>query len=332
LFAIGGSAGGLPALLTLVRGLPADFDAVLCVALHTSPDSPGRLPEIIGRATGLACASARDGDTLRPGRIYCAPVDRHLLIEGARLRVTRGPRENGFRPAIDPLFRTAARSFGPRAAGIVLSGSLGDGSLGLAAIKQAGGMALVQNPEEALIPSMPRSALRGVEVDYVATAAEMAPLIVQLAGKFSEGDAEMSAHVSPGGDSAERGTDLATETPPGALTPFTCPECGGSLWERQEGRQLDFRCHVGHAFNTESLVEYHSQGVEAAMWTALRVLEEHAALQERMADRSASQQLGAAAEHFRRRAADTRAKAGVLRDVLLAAPSASEPGSRRETD
>ncbi|HEV7223278.1 MAG TPA: chemotaxis protein CheB [Pirellulales bacterium] len=332
LFVIGGSAGGLTALLTLVRGLPADLDAALCAAIHTSPDSPGLLPEIIARSTSLACEYVRDGETLAPGRIYCAPVDRHLLVEGNQLRVTRGPRENGFRPAVDPLFRTAARSFGARAAGIVLSGSLADGSFGLALIKQAGGTALVQDPDEALIPSMPRSALRSVEVDYVVSAAEMAPLIVQLAGKVSKGGARMSAHSGSDGDPAERGTDLAIETPPGALTPMTCPECGGTLWEHEERRQISFRCHVGHAFNGESLLEYHSQKVESALWTALRVLEEHAELQRRMAVRAESQQLAAAARQFHRRADDSKRQAAVLRDALLAAPGASEAGPPPEID
>jgi two-component system, chemotaxis family, protein-glutamate methylesterase/glutaminase len=331
LFVIGGSAGGLSALLTLVRGLPAGLDAALCVAIHTSPDSPGLLPDIVARATALPCEYALNDETLKPGRIYCAPVDRHLLVEGDRMRVTRGPRENGFRPAVDPLFRTAARSFGARAAGIVLSGSLDDGSYGLALVKQAGGIAIVQDPQEALIPSMPHNAIDGAEVDYVITAAEMAAVIVQLAGRGSQGEAEMSADASPGDDPAERGTDLATQTPPGELTPLTCPECGGSLWEREEGRQIHFRCHVGHAFNGESLLEYHSQQVESALWTALRVLEEHAALQERMADRSEARELGAVALHFHRRAADSRQQAAVLRSALLAAPSSNESEPRRET-
>ncbi|HXT58773.1 MAG TPA: chemotaxis protein CheB [Pirellulales bacterium] len=330
LFVIGGSAGGLGALLTLVRGLPANLDAALCVALHTSPDSPGLLPHIVARATALACEYARDGETLRRGRIYCAPVDRHLLVEGDQLRVTRGPRENGFRPAVDPLFRTAARSFGSRAAAIVLSGSLGDGSYGLAVVKQLGGTAIVQDPEEALIPSMPQSALRSVEVDHVVAAGEMAELIVRLAGKSSEGDPEMPPPASSG-DPAERGTDLAIETPPGQLTPLTCPECGGPLWQHEESRQLHFRCHVGHAYNAESLVEYHSKHVESALWTALRVLEEQAELQSRMAARAEGQQLAAAAKHFHRRAEDSKRQAAVLRGTLLASPAGNgEPG--QETD
>lgn len=153
LIVIGGSAGALPVLGELVRKLPDDFQAALCIALHTSTGSPGLLPDIVGRKTQLRCLYGRDGQPITPGTIYFAPVDRHLLIEDGRLRVTHGPRENGFRPAVDPLFRTAARAYDRQVAGVVLSGSLGDGSSGLAAIKKAGGVSIVQNPEEALFPA-----------------------------------------------------------------------------------------------------------------------------------------------------------------------------------
>ncbi|HVA48185.1 MAG TPA: chemotaxis protein CheB [Pirellulales bacterium] len=181
LIVIGGSAGGLPALLKVVRDLPADLPAALCVAIHMSPDSPGKLPQIVGRRTPLPCLFADDEQAILPGRIYFALVDRHLLIDDGKLRVSQGPRENGFRPALDPLFRSAARCYGPRLAGIVLSGSLGDGSHGLAAIKQSGGITIVQDPEEATIPNMPLSALRGTQIDHIIPASEMAPLIVRLA-------------------------------------------------------------------------------------------------------------------------------------------------------
>src|SRR5581483_9162675 len=146
LIVVGGSAGGLPALLEFVRDLPAELPAAICVAIHMSPYSPGRLPEIVERQANIPCLFAEDGQPIIPGQIYFASVDRHLLVDDGVLRVTHGPRENGFRPAVDPLFRTAARSHGDRVAGIVLSGSLGDGSFGLACIKQSGGITIIQNP------------------------------------------------------------------------------------------------------------------------------------------------------------------------------------------
>lgn len=331
LIVIGGSAGGLPALLELVRELPADLPAALCVAIHTSPYSPGMMADIVERRTRLPCAFGRDGESIQPGRIYVAPVDRHLLIEDRHLRVTHGPRENGFRPAVDPLFRTAARWHGPRAAGIVLSGSLGDGSFGLAAIKHAGGTAIIQDPEEAQVPSMPLSALRGVDIDHIVKAADMAPLIIQLARERPKGGATMSNDAKPRHDSAECGTDLMLKAPEGTLTPVTCPECGGSLWEQESDLQIGYRCHVGHAYGAESLLRNHSQEVENALWTALRVLEEHAHLQERMATRAESQRLGAAAEQFHQRSLDCRRQAEALRGVLLNSPPATFNEEKRES-
>lgn len=321
LIVIGGSAGALPALSELVGDLPADFPAAVCVALHTSPGNPGLLPEILRRKTRLSCVYARDGQTVAPGTVYIAPPDRHLLVEDGLLRVTHGPRENGFRPAVDPLFRTAAKARGEQVAGVVLSGSLGDGSVGLAFIKRAGGIGIVQDPDEALFPSMPLAALRGVDVDHVVGAAEMGPLLVSLTKSQTNGEpvrgAAMSQNSASGFDSAERGGDLSKEAPQGELTPISCPECGGSLWQEDDGRQIRFRCHVGHAFNGESLLELVTEEVESALWTALRVLEEHALLQERMAARSEAFQLIASAAQFHSRAADSRRQAETLRNVLM---------------
>lgn len=331
LLVIGGSAGGLPALLEMVRELPRDLPTAICVAIHTSPYSPGRLPEIVEHRTRLPCVFADDNQPLAPGKIYFAPVDRHLLVNNGKLHVSHGPRENGFRPAVDPLFRTAARWYGPRLAGIVLSGSLGDGSYGLAAIKAAGGTAIVQDPDEAIVSSMPLSAMRGVEIDYVLKAAEMAPLITKLAYR-EKGGAAMTNRASAGPDPVERGTDLTSGSPPGKLTPLTCPECGGSLWEQEDNRQIHFRCHVGHGYNVESLLQYHSQEVEAALWTALRILEEHAVLQERMATRADALELKASALQFRQRAIDSRRQAASLRGVLLSPSTAPLPGEQSQPD
>lgn len=329
LIVIGGSAGGLSVLVEAVRNLPRDLPAAVCVALHTSAGGPGLLSQIVGRQTALSCADAQDGGEIRPGMVYFAPVDRHLFVEPGRLRVTYGPRENGFRPAVDPLFRTAAKAYRSNVAGIVLSGSLGDGSLGLAAIKQAGGVAIVQDPAEALFPSMPLAALRGVDVDHVVRAAEIGPLIASLTNGAPPRGAVMSDDVSPA-DPVERGGDLSVAAPEGHLIPVTCPECGGSLWERDDGRQVVFRCHVGHAFNGESLVQYLSAEVEVALWTALRILEEHALLQERMAERSRAVELNASAEQFGGRAQESRRQAETLRKLLLHEPPSSSTETKIE--
>src|SRR6266446_3757140 len=177
---IGTSAGGIDALRVLVAGLPAEFNAPICVVLHTSPDSPGVLHEILNRVTPLEAVNAKNEEQLKPGRIYVAPPDWHLLVEPGRVCITKGPKENRFRPAIDPLFRSAAQVFGPGAIGVVLTGNLDDGTAGLAAIKQLGGTAIVQDPADAMFPSMPQSALHHVKVDYSVPLALIPTLLTDL--------------------------------------------------------------------------------------------------------------------------------------------------------
>jgi two-component system chemotaxis response regulator CheB len=180
LVVVGASAGGIEALRTLVAALSADFPAAIAVVLHTAPGSPGVLHEVLGRVGTMPVSSPATGTLIRSGHLYVAPSDYDLLIEPGRLRLTRGPQENRFCPAIDPLFRSAAQVYGPAAIGVVLTGNLDDGTAGLRMIKQLGGVAIAQDPAEAMFPSMPESAIRHVNVDHVARLAEIAPLLVRL--------------------------------------------------------------------------------------------------------------------------------------------------------
>src|SRR5215217_5625120 len=177
---VGASSGGIDALTQLAAALPAEFPAAVCVVLHTSPQSPGVLDGILDRAGPLPARAVRGGERPKPGHIYVAPPDQHLVLEPNRLRLTKGPRENRFRPAVDPLFRSAAQVFGPAAIGVVLTGNLDDGAAGLWTIKQLGGVAIVQEPDDALFPSMTRSALEYTPVDYRVSLADIAPLLVRL--------------------------------------------------------------------------------------------------------------------------------------------------------
>ena len=192
---IGASAGGVEALSQLARHLPADLPAAVFVVLHVPPYSPGLLPRILSRSRTLPASHPADGEAIRNGRITIAPPDHHLLLEGGRIRLTRGPRENGHRPAVDPLFRTAACSFGPRVVGVVLSGTLDDGTAGLAAIKQRDGVAVVQDPDEALYTGMPRSAMESVAVDYCLPINGIAELLVRLAREPFEARSEVDPPV-----------------------------------------------------------------------------------------------------------------------------------------
>lgn len=178
---IGASAGGLWVLEKLVAGLPADLPAAVFIVVHLSAKFPSWLPYILQKSGKLPAVHAVDGAAIEPGRIYVAPPDRHLLVKPEYMRVVLGPKENRFRPAIDPLFRTAALAYGKRVVGVVLSGLLNDGTAGLIDIKEQGGVAIVQDPQEAMFPSMPESAIEHAAVDHILPVADIARVLVHLA-------------------------------------------------------------------------------------------------------------------------------------------------------
>lgn len=319
---IGFSAGGVEALARLVAELPNDFPAAIFVVHHFPAESVSALPNILRRAGPLDAAHPTNGQKIEPGRIYVGRPDQHLLIRGDRILLTRGPRENGHRPGIDPLFRTAAKSYGSRAIGVVLSGTLDDGTLGLMMIKQHGGVTVVQDPEEALYQGMPLSAIQKVAVDYVLPIAEIATLLVRLAHERSESLMEQPFETSPEEEAVPdpaEGVTLALEEdtlsgPPSALT---CPDCGGALWQRQNGDLIRYRCHVGHAFTAEGLLVSQDGAVEQALWSALRALQEKAELGHRMAERSRDRGLHKSAFQFESVAKEAEHGSHVLRQLLL---------------
>jgi two-component system chemotaxis response regulator CheB len=245
--------------------------------------------------------------------------------------VVRGPRENGHRPEIDPLFRTAAVSYGRRVVGAVLSGTLDDGTAGLAAIKERGGVAIVQDPDDALYPGMPRSALEAVAVDHRLPAADIAETLARLAADPSDpagdppihGDMELESAIA-----AFEPAALEDDRRPGTPSGFACPDCGGSLWEIEEGELTRFRCRVGHAWAAGSLVAEQAEAVEAALWTAFRALEERAALCRRITARFEKRHGRNLSARFARPAAEAKRRAEVLRQVLMTEPvvNAELPG------
>lgn len=317
---IGASAGGVEALAQLAQGLPADLPAALFVVLHLPPHGLSVLPQILSRSGPLPAAHAHDGEPIRHGRIYVAPPDYHLLLHHGAVRVVRGPRENGHRPAVDPLFRTAAKVYGARVVGVVLSGALDDGTAGLAAVRQRGGVAVVQDPDDARYDSMPRSALENVGADHCLALADVAPTLVRLSGEVVE------EALPPADPDLKAEADIAELDPaalnasehPGEPSAFACPDCGGVLWELQDGDLLRFRCRVGHAWTAGTLVGRQSDAVEDALWTALRALEEKAAMARRLAGRARKRDAaGRASAYFERQAAEVLEQAGLLRRTLL---------------
>jgi two-component system chemotaxis response regulator CheB len=319
---IGTSSGGIDALRTIIGALPRDFDAAIAIVVHTSPDSPGVLPEIMRRAGPLDAPPVRSGEGLRRGVIYMAPPDHHLLIEPGRIRLTKGPRENRFRPAIDPLFRSAAQVYGPAAIGVVLTGNLDDGTAGLAAIKQLGGTAIVQDPNEALYPSMPQSALRHVKVDYCVPLAEIAPLLVRLTTEAvddaqpREVPEEMAVEVKIAREEDPIGAGVASLGKPSMVA---CPECHGVLLQMKEAGLVRFRCHTGHAYSSDSLLAEITEGVETALWNALRSAQEGSILMRHLAEHDGTSHGPADDARLLERARELEQQAEQLRAMVTSA-------------
>jgi len=283
--AVGASAGGVEALRALVGGLPPDYPAAVLVVLHVPREGPSALAKILDRSGPLPATTAVDDEQLQQGHIYVAPNDHHLIVIDDHIRITRGPAENGHRPAVDPLFRSVARAFGPRSVGVVLSGARDDGAAGLASIASRGGLTIVQDPSDALYPWMPQAAIQHVAVDHIAAAAKIGDILtgitaMDLPDRHADApDAMLDAEVAMSRLAAVTSDEFAT-LPAG----YGCPSCGGSLFEIEQPNPVPrYRCRVGHAWSPESLLDEQAIALEGALWMALRALEEKSALSRRMA-------------------------------------------------
>lgn len=315
---IGASAGGVEALTSLIKELPADFPAAIFIVLHIPSFGTSVLPQILTRCGALPAVHPHDRQEIQPGRIYIAPPNHHLLVQRGQIRLSVGPRENGHRPAVDTLFRSAAQTYRQRVIGVVLSGTLDDGTAGLAMIKARGGTTIAQDPKEALFDSMPRSAIEKVEVDHIFKLTEIAAFLQKCAEEPVE-EEEMTEDelareltiVSADKASMERGEQ------PDSASPLTCPECGGVLWELRNNNIIRFRCHTGHVYSSDSLVAEQAGDVERALWSANRALEEKAALARRMAVAAHEQNRSLSEAQFIQRAEEAEHHAALLRQVIL---------------
>ncbi|MCO1657010.1 chemotaxis protein CheB [Pseudonocardia humida] len=318
---VGASAGGVEALRALVGGLPTDLPAPVVVVLHIARHAPSALPAILDRAGPLPAVAATHGARLEAGVVYVAPADVHVLVVDEHLHLSRGPSENGHRPAIDPLFRSAAAGFGPRAVGVVLSGTRDDGAAGLAAVAEAGGGALVQEPEEALYPGMPRSALEHVRSASSHPADKLGAVLAELLRVAAD------RSVAPVLDErllAETRISAMTVAPDetvalsGATSSgLSCPSCEGVLFELPGEPAPRFRCRVGHAWSPESLTAEQTSGAEHALWVALRAIEEKRALLLRLAESAERSGRHGSASRHRDRAAEAERNAASVRALIV---------------
>ena len=317
---IGASAGGVDALSRVISDLPRDLRASVLVVLHVSRGK-SLLPEILTRVGRLKASHPEDGTPLEYGRIYVAPPDHHLIVEGGRARVVHTASENGVRPAVDPLFRSAARAYGGRVIGILLTGSLDDGTAGIAAVKAAGGVTIVQDPEEAFSPGMPRSAIATGAVDHVLPIRDIAVLVSALVEEQAPPQRNGSNHPQLRQMEPDLGPPqlaLHGSDRPGKPSVFTCPECHGTLWEADEAGLLRFRCRVGHVYSPETMIAAQTDEVDRALWTALRTLEERAAMAHRLAERARDRHHPLVDRAFTIRANETEREADQIRQLLYA--------------
>jgi len=274
---IGTSAGGMHALKKLVAQIDKEFQLPILVVQHISPDATGNvLLESLNKAGNLDCQHAKNGSSLLPGHLYLAPSDHHLMIDSQlKILVTKGAHENRSRPAIDPLFRSAAVAFGNGVIGMLLTGYLDDGTAGMQAIKKCGGICIVQNPADADYPDMPQNAITQVDVDYCVPLAEMGGLLNKLIDKKLGKRKPVPKDIAIEAKIAERVlSDLPSVNALGEQVPFNCPGCGGVLWKVDKGEAQRFRCHTGHAYTAATLLAEQTAKIEETMWVALRMFEE----------------------------------------------------------
>ena len=314
--------------MRLARDLPHDFPAPIFVVLHIPPDSPSMLAEILDRAGALRARNAEHGLPYEAGTIYVATPDRHLLVSrDGTMHVTRGPRENRHRPSVDPLFRSVAVAAGANAIAVVLTGSLDDGTAGMMAVRKQGGTTVVQDPREAMYPSMPFSAMSHVMVDHVVPLAAMGDLLTRLASEPPRRDAvrtdqdmELEARMAELDVKA-----LHEDDRPGHPSPYSCPDCGGVLWELQEGEYVRYRCRVGHAFSPETMLGAQDDVLEEALWSAVKTLEESARLSKRLAATERQRGHDWLVKRFEEKEQEARQRVEVIRRYLLRSADATVP-------
>ena len=317
---VGASAGGVEALTSMVRGVSPGLPAAIFVVLHIPSDTRSVLPAILDRAGPLPAVAAEDLMPIERGRIYVAPPNRHILVERDRVRVVTGPRENRVRPSADPLFRSAARQFGRRVVGVVLSGVLDDGANGLAAVAAAGGVTVAQDPNDALFEGMPRAAAERCRIDHLLPAAEIGPLLVELARDDAPtkkgGGADLSDELMRDPTPDAEPASSADQKRTGRASGITCPDCHGSLWELKDGDAVRYECRVGHSYSVDALLSAQAESLENALWAALNALEERAATLDRVA-KGVHGRPDVYGERMREQAREANEQALTLREALL---------------
>ena len=314
---IGASAGGIEAIETLLSGFDSTLQATIFVVLHIPAESPSMLAQIFNRASSLKVKTAEDGEAIQIGQVYVAPPGVHLLVEPGYMRLHKGPTENRHRPAVDPLFRSAAVAYRSRVIGVVLTGFLDDGASGLLSVKRCGGLAIAQDPADAKYPDMPTAAIATADVDHQLPIHKIAPAIARLVQEQAPPVDDIPADIVMEARIAGRTmSDIRKEQKIGHLVPISCPECAGPLWQMEAGNIRRYRCHVGHGFTARALMATQDTALEQALWAAMRTMEERANLATTMAQDEIEKGRYKSAEVYEERAQTSKSHAQIIRRLL----------------
>jgi len=324
---IGASAGGLNSVIELMAGVTEEMDAAVFVVLHASNFAyTGAVVQRLQKNSVFTCKLAEHNENIQSKHLYLAVPDQHLLIKRGKVLLGRGPVENRYRPSIDVLFRSAAVAYTSRVIGIILTGLLEDGTTGMQIIKECGGTCIVQDPDEAEYPDMPKSVLRFVNVDYCTTLQRIGIILQEKVRNGVPGPAPVPAHIAKEAEIAERVViGIENMEALGERSAYSCPDCGGGLWEIKEGGLTRFRCYTGHMYTADELQESKRRELENTFWVALRILEERRNLLSKMAEEEKSKGWEHSARHKAERADELEVHIERIKEILFHATDDPEP-------
>jgi two-component system chemotaxis response regulator CheB len=323
---IGASAGGFKAVTQLVDNLPAGLPVAIFIVIHMSKQSQAPvIVQSLQKLTSYKCQVAADNEDIKAGYIYLAPADQHLLLKTDKMRLLHGPHENRWRPSIDVLFRSAAASYGSQVTGVILSGLLDDGTSGMSAIKRSGGVCIVQEPSEAEYDEMPFNVINNVPVDHRVLVQDMGYIIADVVSKPSA-SVTIPEDVKIEADITERlVSDINELQKLGTHSNYTCPDCGGGLWEIETNGYKRYRCHTGHVYTDLNLLEKQGEQMEESIWISIRMLEERRNLLLNMAERSKDNATAGLTADYHRRADELGVHVERLKSFLISM-NKTEPG------
>jgi two-component system, chemotaxis family, protein-glutamate methylesterase/glutaminase len=332
---IGASAGGFEALKILMAGLPRGFTTPIFIVWHMSPDVPGILPQVLNKANTIVAAHAYNNEVIQPNRVYIAPPDHHLLIDEGKVLVTHGPKENRFRPAVDPLFRSAAYTYGNKVIGVILSGALDDGTAGLWAVKHYGGIAIVQDPRDAEVPSMPENAMREVAIDHCVQISQLPELLVRLSTEpitnnvvvMKDEQTKKEIQIAAEESGMKKGIMKF-----GELSPYTCPECHGVLSILHNDNIVRYRCHTGHAYSADALMASITEKIEDSLYSAIRGMDENIILLNHLGDHSAEANQPKLAALYFQKAKEVQERSEPVRKAALVHQQLNKDVLRKEAE